>query len=313
MEQLESDDYFQVLGLARDASETEVRRAYKRLAVQWHPDKNRAHPRAEEFFKNIAEAYTVLSDPEQRRRYEQFGKSGVDSDASPECRYYYGGGGRAQTFDPFAFSGGFSSRHAYDIFEAFFGGADPFQELFGRMGTGGGRRHGRGYANDEWNHPMAGMGFGGMAFAGMNDMGFGSFGLGGMHRGGGFGGSLAMMDSFFGDSGFGTFGSFGAGAGGVGGSFSTSVSTSTFTDRNGHVVTNKTTTTVDASGNRETVTEEFRDGKLTSSTSSSTSRLADAGRMHLESSGRDTFQPSVQASQRGSSSRSRSRRGVTFG
>jgi plasmid stabilization system protein ParE len=211
MEQLESDDYFLVLGLARDASEIEVRRAYKRLAVQWHPDKNRSHPRAEEFFKKIAEAYAVLSDPEQRRHYEQFGKSGLEGGASGPESGYSGSGP-----DPFGFDMGFSARHAHDIFAAFFNGIDPFDELFG-----GGRRQRQRRTADEWNSdPLAAMGFGSMGFGsmGFGNMGFGGIGLG--HMGMIHGGSMAtMMSSFFGDDGFGDFGSFSTGGGG---SFSTS-------------------------------------------------------------------------------------------
>ncbi|TYZ60895.1 hypothetical protein PybrP1_002615, partial [[Pythium] brassicae (nom. inval.)] len=284
MEQLESDDYFLVLGLARDAPESEVRRAYKRLAVQWHPDKNRSHPRAEEFFKKIAEAYAVLSDPEQRRHYEQFGKAGLEGGASgPESRYGGGGGGGSDPFasDAFGFGAGFTARHAHDVFAAFFECVDPFDELFG-----GGRRQRRRRTADEWNDdPMAAMGFGSMGFG---SMGFGGVGFGGMgfgnslagrgmrHGSSAFGGSMAvMLDSFFGDDGFGS------------GSFSTSVSSSSFTDRNGHVVTRKTTTSVDASGRSETITEEFRDRELTgSSAPSSTSRLAGAGRMQLDGGSR---------------------------
>ncbi|KAE9017843.1 hypothetical protein PR003_g14238 [Phytophthora rubi] len=247
---LESDDYFEVLNLQRSASDADVKRAYRKLAVQWHPDKNRSHPRAEEFFKKISEAYEVLSDREKRKIYESRGRDGLDAGARAAARHPRG------AEDPFAFGGGFSTQHARDIFDAFFGGQDPFEAFFGGTGTrqrrGSNQRRGR-FGED----PFEAMGFGGMGFGGM--------------------GGMSMMDSFF-SEGFG--GMERAGSGFF--STSTSSSSSTFTDRNGHVVTQKTTTTTGADGRTETVTEEYRNGKLVNSTSSTGSRLADAGRMQLE-------------------------------
>jgi curved DNA-binding protein len=69
-------DYYQVLGIARDASDKDVRRAFRRLAAKHHPDRNRDDPGAEERFKEINEAYTVLSDPEKRSVYDRFGSAG---------------------------------------------------------------------------------------------------------------------------------------------------------------------------------------------------------------------------------------------
>src|SRR5713101_10033270 len=74
-------DYYQVLSVGRSASEQELKSAYRRLAVQHHPDKNPDDPRAEDKFKEAAEAYAVLSDPEQRQRYDKFGHAGVSSAA----------------------------------------------------------------------------------------------------------------------------------------------------------------------------------------------------------------------------------------
>jgi molecular chaperone DnaJ len=74
-------DYYEVLGVTRTASDQEIKSAYRRLAVKYHPDKNPGDAEAEEKFKEAAEAYQVLSDPDQRRRYDRFGHSGVSSGA----------------------------------------------------------------------------------------------------------------------------------------------------------------------------------------------------------------------------------------
>src|SRR5437660_5657975 len=75
-------DYYEVLGVSRSATEQDLKSAYRRLAHQHHPDKNQNDPHAEEKFKEAAEAYAVLSDAEQRRRYDRFGHAGVTSAAS---------------------------------------------------------------------------------------------------------------------------------------------------------------------------------------------------------------------------------------
>ncbi len=84
-------DYYEILGISKNASEEDIKKAYRKLAVKYHPDKNPGNKEAEEKFKEINEAYEVLSDKEKRARYDRFGHAGVGSSASSD--QYYGGAG----------------------------------------------------------------------------------------------------------------------------------------------------------------------------------------------------------------------------
>ena len=95
-------DYYEVLGLSKGASAEEIKKAYRKLAVKYHPDKNPGDKEAEEKFKEAAEAYSVLSDPDKKARYDQFGHAGVEG-AGPD------------------FSGGFGNLD--DLLKDLFGGA----------------------------------------------------------------------------------------------------------------------------------------------------------------------------------------------
>ena len=105
-------DYYEVLGAQKNASEADLKKAFRRLAMKYHPDRNPDDAEAEAKFKEAKEAYEVLSDPQKRAAYDQFGHAGVDPSAGG-----FGGGGP---------QGGFG-----DIFE------DIFGDIFGGGGRGG--------------------------------------------------------------------------------------------------------------------------------------------------------------------------------
>ncbi|MDR0749884.1 MAG: DnaJ domain-containing protein, partial [Tannerellaceae bacterium] len=75
-------DYYEVLGVGKSATAEEIKKAYRKKAIEYHPDKNPGNKEAEEKFKEAAEAYDVLSDPQKRQRYDQFGHAGVGGAAS---------------------------------------------------------------------------------------------------------------------------------------------------------------------------------------------------------------------------------------
>src|ERR1700710_1083511 len=111
-------DYYEVLGVGRDADETEIKRAFRGLARELHPDVNDHDPEAEEKFKEAAEAYEVLSDAERRRTYDAYGHEGLKS------------GGFSPNFE------GFGS--ISDLFSAFFGQGGGFDSAFGGTRMRGG-------------------------------------------------------------------------------------------------------------------------------------------------------------------------------
>ncbi len=117
-------DYYAVLGLEKSASADQIKKAYRKLAIKYHPDKNPDDKQAEERFKSVSEAYAVLSDPDKKRQYDQFGADGFQQRFSQEDIF------RNADFG--------------DIFKEFgFGGDDLFSQLFGGRSHGAGCRHSR--------------------------------------------------------------------------------------------------------------------------------------------------------------------------
>jgi len=116
-------DYYEVLGVARDADENTIKRAYRKLAMKYHPDRNPDDSAAAENFREVTEAYEVLTDPDKRTRYDQYGHAGVDD----QMQDFWGRGGAQDS-------------HAFRDFGDMFG--DVFGDMFGFGGGGG--RSGRG-------------------------------------------------------------------------------------------------------------------------------------------------------------------------
>lgn len=127
-------DYYSILGISKNATEQEIKKAYRKLALEYHPDRNKGKE-AEGKFKEITKAYEVLSDSQKRKTYDQFGEAAFEQ-GGPGAGGPFGGGFGQQggQYGPFTYTyttngnsgdfGGFSD--PFEIFEQFFGGANPF-------------------------------------------------------------------------------------------------------------------------------------------------------------------------------------------
>lgn len=127
-------DYYNVLKVGKSASDDDLKKAYRKLAMKWHPDKNpNSKKEAEAKFKQISEAYEVLSDPQKRAIYDQYGEEGLKGQVPPQeaagASFSNGGGPNVFRFNP---------RNAEDIFTEFFGSSSPFEGM-GGMGSRSGR------------------------------------------------------------------------------------------------------------------------------------------------------------------------------
>lgn len=115
-------DYYEVLGVDKSATEDDIKKAYRKIAIKYHPDRNPGNKEAEEKFKEAAEAYDVLHDPQKRQQYDQFGFAGPSGNG----------------FGGFGTSGGFSMDDIFSMFGDVFGGRGGFGGFSGFSGFGGG-------------------------------------------------------------------------------------------------------------------------------------------------------------------------------
>lgn len=125
-------DFYSILGVSRTATADELKKAYRKLAMKFHPDKNPGDKKAEEKFKELSEAYEVLSDPKKREMYDQFGSTGA---AGGFGQGGFGGAGGFGGFGQGGFGGGGPQPDYQDLF------ADIFGDVFGGAGRAGGGRN----------------------------------------------------------------------------------------------------------------------------------------------------------------------------
>lgn len=185
-------DYYKVLGVSRDAGEDEIKKAYKKMALKWHPDRNGGSEEASKKFKEISEAFEVLSDKDKRTIYDQVGEEGLKS----------GGAASGAGFPGFAGGSGFSSSSGFPggstyTFTSSPGGGMPgggfaptdpqkiFEHIFSQFGGMGGMNGSSGMGGMGGSPGFGGMGssgFGGMGSSGFGGMGGGRSGTSGMGR-----------------------------------------------------------------------------------------------------------------------------------
>ena len=167
-------DHYAALGIDKNATPAQIKKAYRKMAVRYHPDKNPGDAQAEEMFKKVSCAYEVLSDPQKRKEYDMYGDNPGGGGGGGAG---FGGGGfpGGGTFHFSSSGGGGGGRDPREVFKMFFGesGEDPFAALFGSGGGMGGGGFGQG---------GMGMGMPGMMFGGMGGPMGGMQGFGGGRR-----------------------------------------------------------------------------------------------------------------------------------
>jgi len=123
-----AENYYEILGVKKDATEQEIKKAYRKLARKWHPDVNPGNKAAEEKFKKISQAYEVLGDKEKRKLYDEFGEAGLSQGFNAE---------QARTYQQWQQTGGRQGPYRAQTSEQYHSFEDLFGDIFTSRGTGG--------------------------------------------------------------------------------------------------------------------------------------------------------------------------------
>lgn len=147
-------DYYKALGVDKSATQDDIKKAFRKLARKYHPDLNPNDPSAKDKFQEINEANEVLSDPEKRKKYDEYGEHWKHADEFEKQKQQYGAGGFGSRTGGFGSSGNGSYWYSSNGEEGFGdagGFSDFFEELFGHRGAGAGSRRGAGFRGQDYN------------------------------------------------------------------------------------------------------------------------------------------------------------------
>lgn len=142
---MEYKDYYKILEVPKNASQEEIKKKYRKLAIKYHPDKNANNPKAEEKFKEISEAYEVLKDPEKRKKYDQLGANWK--------QYQHAHGGDSAGFDWSQFAAAQGRRQSQGAYSDMFGAAGGFSDFFNSIFGGMGGFQSGGFGRSSMAHP----------------------------------------------------------------------------------------------------------------------------------------------------------------